>query len=1160
MNERLLLDRLDRLCRRIRFLLVVDGVGQTTAGILGGVVLSVAVDYMVVLPSVARLLLASAMGVTLVVALWRRVLRPMITPIERGEIAALLDRRFGELEDRLASAVGFLASPPPGSLLMVRRVVGQATEAAGRLPMESILRPRRSLLTASAAVILCLALTGLAWAAPWWLKTGARRYLMPFTPTEWPRRVHIEPITGDAKRPIGEWFEVRARVLRGQTPSLRVHVVTEGPGGLRDRHPMTYDTKADEYAHAFNAIQQGFDYWFEAGDDSTADRGGRFRVNVLPRPVVLQADIELYDPPYVTGSSSRRCVLEESPVTAVEGSKARLTVRISKTVARDPEGRPLVNLALPDGSNLFMDPIDASRRRFAAVFDVQRSGTLTVRVVDEDGFDNRGGTPYGLTVRQDELPHVVVVEPQAVVEATPSAAVGVSISADDDFGLRTLTLRAVVDRIGSDRPTVFDLTDRLRPSRVGGRCVAAVEWVWELDPMRLQAGDVVTYRASVTDNYDLSGRRHSPVESAEMRIKVISPDQFADRVREDLRVLNEAVRQVLSVQEAVRDQTEVLLGELERNRRLTDADGEASVLAASRQTQLAGRTSHLAGRFRQLVQRLQANRSPDTDVHQRSTEASKILSGLAAGPMVQAAENLQQAGQAKAPDHRYKALVAAKTLQQTVADRLRSLLAGMERSGDFQDIVRHTQYLLDQQQAQTESTHRLSQRTLGRRLEELPAPLIAELKQQARQQRHLAEEQLRLNQNMVRLAEALRTSDPTAAAALDDARTIAEVGRLQHRLSDAADAVADNRMAQAQDRQRAAEDLLHQMIAALERRRSQELETLNKQLHDAAEKVRAILDEQRALHDQTRQTAAGDASRREQLAQRQEGLSRSTGAVADEVGKLDRADRPARDLRRATGQMHRAAGHLRQGQADRAVSEQGEVLRQLQDALEELRKLRAQSEVEMAARTLLAVAEEIKKLRDEQQQINEQLDGLVRAASEGQDLSRADLRRLDKMAERERQVAAALEIVRGRLGDAPVYDWVMRRVGADMGRLAGRFDQRLVDGTSQAEARRILERLDHLRMGLEQRPPDTQDATFADGGGGGRGGGSGKTKAVPTAAELVVLRSMQSDLNRRTQELDLKIGQADRPSEAQLEQVRQLGRLQEQIRNLAEEVYRRAAQ
>ncbi|MBN1343241.1 MAG: hypothetical protein JXQ73_11210 [Phycisphaerae bacterium] len=1164
MRDPRLLTQLGALRRRIRWLLAVDGVALAAASGILAVLLATVVDYLVWLPAVIRLVVALILCAGWGLAVWLRVIRPMIARIELSEIASILDHRFADLEDRLTSAVLFMRATSKGrtSAAMVDRLLSEAEQATERVSLESVVRWRRPAIMLATAFVVIAGMAGVAVAAPWFIATGLQRYVRPFSATEWPREVLIEPLTGQAKRPAGGWFEARARLVRGQDPSRRVAVCTIWPRGQTDRHLMTYDSKTGAYFHVFKDLRQDFDYWFESGDDSTRDRHAPYPVRVFPRPAVLKAELTLTPPPYVTDAKPRTIVLRDTTISAVEGSRARLVLSTSKPLPKTEQRPSPVTLTLPDGAARDMTPLDEFAARFENTFEIRQSGTLTVRLVDENGFDNLGGTSYSLSVRADETPHVVIVEPQAVAEVTPRASVDVAISADDDFGISRLGVDGGVDPQPSSRPAAFDLTERMEIRRSGGRTIATVRWPWDLRSMALEPGDVVTYHATAHDNYTMQGRSHPPGKSPDMRLKIISPDQFAERVRDEILLLKNAVRQLLGTQELARDEVEAVKGEIDPTRGLDDRQRELLTASAGRQARLAGRTRFLGGRFDKLISRLKANRSQDEEMRQRAIEASQRLASVSSGAMTAAAGELQQAGQAKATPDQVKAMTGAGQRQQAAIEQLRSLLAGMDRWGDFQDVVHNVQQLLDQQERQTETTHQLAAKTLGRKPEELPTPLKAEITQQSRQQRSMAEDLTRLIENMDRLARSLRQSDAAAAGAMDDARGVAEGNQLSGKMKSAADKVAGNQMAQAQTDQRQVEDGLRQMLTRLEGRQMEQLAELSKRLQGAVEKVQALLQDQQKLLDETKKAAADDNAQREQLARRQRGLSRAAKAVADEVGKAERAAQPARGLRRAGSRMSRAGDDLAGGRKDEAAAQQTEAIRELTESLETLKKLRKEAEGEMAAKTLEAVAKEIKTLRDRQSDLNKQLDPIVEAQAGQGDLTRVDLRRLDKLAGGQRDVAKEAEKLRPRLRTAPVYDWVMERLGGDMNDLAGRYDRRLAEAKTKKLAESILQRLNDLVAGLEQEPPDdkSQHDPFADAGGGGPGGGATKTKPVPTVAELLVLKALQADVNRRTERADLDRQLADTVSEEQLEAIRKLGKDQQQIRQLAEKTVKGALQ
>jgi len=1160
MSDDRLLQKLNGLRMRVRLLLFADGVGVVLAAAMVAAFLAALIDYLLLLPAPARLLIALLVVGGLLVALRRYVMPAILADIDLDEIAGLLDSRFAESEDRLTSAIAFRRSSVLASLPMIRRVVEQADELVERIPTEAVVRIRRPMITVAIAAFLFSGMATIAWAVPGFVRTAFNRYVSPYGSAQWPRRVLIEPLTGDVKRPLGESFEARARIVRGMDASLRVYVWTELTGGQRRRLPMAYDPKAGEYLHSFTGLSEGFSYWFEAGDDVAPGSGEAFRVVVVPRPSVLEAVLEITDPPYVKGSEPRRMTLGDSPVSVVEGSSGRLTVRVNKAVGLDSAGRPRAGVTPPGMPTVCMASIGSAGDRFAAEFPIVTGGSLAVHLVDNDGFDNRGGMTYTLVVRSDELPRVVLVEPPPVVEVTPMATVHVLISVEDDFGITRLALQANVDGPADQPPAVFDLSDRLRPGRGLGRYSAEVGWAWELRRLSLKPGDGVSYQAIATDCFELNGRRHPSVRSTPMRLKVVSPEQLGDRIREEVMHLKGTLRDLLTGQESLLEQAEGIRREFDKTRGLPDPERRSLEQTAARQVQLAARSTHLSGRFRRLVDRIDANRLEMAELRARSLEAWRTLGSLAVGSMKQAGERLQHAIQSStSPMGQAESLGIAVDAQRSGVDDLRSLLAEMERWGDFQDIIRQVQHLLDQQERQTQSTHRLGQRTIGRQTESLPPPLHAELKDHEKQQRRLAEDVVRLRENLGRMVRTIGPTDPKAGEALDGARRVAEALEPDRRMTAAAVSIAANRMAEAQSEQRAAEEGIRQVLAALERREADHLENLDRQLRGVVERVQGMMGDQQRLSEETLRLKGGSTEelKRRELVERQRGLARSAWAVADELAGVARADGPTRGLRRAGTRMNQAADQLAEGKPDLATSEQDRAMQDMKDVLEHLQKLAAEAGAERAAKSLEAIRDEMKKLRDVQADLNGRLGELVRASSNGQDLSRAEWRRVDRLADQQREVGAGWEKLRARVEAAPVYDWVMRQVGEDIKTLAHRYDQRLLDARSTEMAGDVLEHMTQLVNGLAQELPDIEESPFAEQGGSGQGSPTGKTKSVPTAAELTVLKAMQMMVNRRTRDLDLVGDLRGRNSEAYLEELRQLGNRQEQVRALAEEISRR---
>ena len=125
-----------------------------------------------------------------------------------------------------------------------------------------------------------------------------------------------------------------------------------------------------------------------------------------------------------------------------------------------------------------------------------------------------------------------------------------------------------------------------------------------------------------------------------------------------------------------------------------------------------------------------------------------------------------------------------------------------------------------------------------------------------------------------------------------------------------------------------------------------------------------------------------------------------------------------------------------------------------------------------------------------------------------------------------------------------------------------RLAEAQLDADLQQVQQRSIALLDQLIDAIKQAEAFA-DEQFAEGAGGGSGGGTGQTdqpqNPVPTVAELIVLKNMQQDILHRTQELARRMD-PNQPTEAQLQQSRQLGAEQQQLKELTIELTIKAQQ
>ena len=1151
MNVSPVIVRLQHLRATIRHRLVAYGVCAVLAGGMASFLGIVALDWLLKLPSLLRVATAVGFFVGFIYAVMHWVVRPLRASLDLGQVAASLEKHFTILQDRLSSTVNFLESDQAASSEMMQKVVTNTEQVIENLPLESSLTIKPLVARGMLLVLGVSALSAIMMVSPNWLPTGIYRYVYPWGEIEWPRTVEIRPLTLNQKVGVGESLTLRMAVHRGLSDTLRAVVCLRDAEGDVVRRTMKRDRSGTFHA-TIDAVTADLVYWFEAGDDSTA--GHPSAVRVVRRPQVIDAVTEVFPPSYARGRSSWVVDLAEGPVKAPLGGSVRVTIRSTKPIVFDSE-QVTVGLRLRSGELLPLTAVGDDASVLTVSFPVEHDLIFRVELIDEDHFENRGAAEYSVLAVPDGPPQVMVREPTAVVDVTPSGVVPLSIQVEDDFGISSLELN--VERLGHDSQSI-SLTDRLERSQEANAVVAVARYAWSMESLAPTPGDTLIYHAVATDNFLSDTVTGQIGRSSPMQIHIISMLEFDSRVLGDLARIETQVRKALLEQTHLFDRTRDLAAEEGESEADTDSQQQLGTVAG-RQSRLIRRVRELAGRFSQIVDRMKQNQAGDLQSRQRIEALGGTLRETAVDPMTAAARLLRDAHDQRGPGARRKQLRQAGDQEQRAIGKLRGVLDAMSKWGSFQELVAKTHDLLDRQETLRSETAHIGKATLGQAAETLTASQKAVLRRTVRQQEQLASDVRRLRKFMKQLRETINASDQAGADAIEAAERAANAAGVERHMTDAASAIEANRTAAATLAQKHASDALRRMVQSLRERDDRALEELRKQLDSAEAQIAAIIEHQEALQDAAHESIllASEDEIFVSLAREQRTLARNTSLLAEELGSVNRASVVVGPLQAAAKPMYTAEHQLRELKGVEAALAQGEALALLYDAYDRLSELSEQAAEESFRRTLEQIRENLETIYAAQLAINQEV-GPLKAAIEARGrVTRVEARLATKLARAQDEVRSTLEAQLPDFADVAVYRWALQRVRDWMEQSQEQFRERRVDD----QLVRITERITHEILKLLDAIVATQalpmDTAFVEGGGGSGEGQDAPTRAIPTVAELLVLKAMQENINQRTDQLRASFD-PDQADERTLRELEIVGEDQESVQSLTEKVMERA--
>jgi len=1156
MDQPRIIARLHALRTTVRRRLVLYGFIAVLGGGIASLLTIVTLDWLLWFPAALRIVVVVLFLAGFLGATWYWIVKPLRAPLSLEQIAVRLEQRFLQLQDRLSSTVDFVQRGETNSSEMTRRVVTDTDDLVRDLPLESALS-LRPLVLRGIGLAIGGALMGLIlFASPQWLGAGVARYTDPLGPTQWPRTVSIVPLTGAVTAAVGESVTVRMKIERGYRESLRSLVHLRDGEGRTMALAMQRDADGT-FSATIDAVTADLSYWFEAGDDSTEGRSTPIRV--VRRPAVVQAIATVEPPPYARDRGVRVHDLADGPVKAPIGGAVTINVQAGKSIVVDgTDGR--VGLATETGEviPLHVDPND--HHKLSARFEVSTDVSFRIALLDEDGFTNRGAVRHAVLAIADAAPSVMVIEPKAVVELTPKGTVLLRARVADDFGIVDARLSAQRSP-GGGEAHVAPLFGYLAVRAADDQVEATVEYLWDIEFLSASPGDVVDYAVEAEDNRRLGEGEGQVGRSAPLRIKIISEAEFHGRLRHDLVQIEGLVRQALLDATDVLDRTTAAARAASPQEGRSESEREAVAALAARQARLVRRVADLGGRADEIVQRMDRNRVGNDEIGSLVASLRDVLRQTAAGPLTAAYGALGRAERLAELSERRRALEEAVVQEQAAVDRLRGLIRSLSVSSAFESLVSRTRDLFDRQNALHTRTIKLGEATLGKPRDALSADEAAALKREHRQQEELSADVEDLISRMSQLAAASDRKDPSAAEAVEDALRIARADDLPRKMRAAAAAIESNRTAAATMDQKSAAQVISRMIAALRERDRRKLELLRKDVRRAEDHVAELLEQQQSLLRATQEASAVavDEAAFALFEEAQQRLKRNATLLADELDELEGAASAGRSVRDAAGPMGRAEDRLREKQALAAIVAQTEAISLLQEALLQLKRLADEAAEEALRRTLDQIRMDLEAALAAQRTVNDGIAGLKTAIQTAGRIGRAEARDASMLAGRQQEVSAMVDQLLPELRKVVVYEWALQRVAAWMSSVRARLDERKIDEELIVTAGRIVRELEKLVGALVETQRLPIDAEFSDSesGGGDAAAQSVQYKALPTVAELLVLKAMQVDINERTKSLAESVDLA-RAGEADLRNLAMLGEDQVEVRRLTQLVISRA--
>ncbi|MEM7682680.1 MAG: hypothetical protein AAF288_12045 [Planctomycetota bacterium] len=919
-------------------------------------------------------------------------------------------------------------------------------------------------------------------------------------------------------------------------------------------------------------------YTLSAGDHTLESA----RAPIAARPSVASITVDFTPPAYAAGLvETRTAELDPTPgaraaASALAGSQALVTVTWNKPLPAGDTAPWLGESVLPDAAivehalHTRASPPAASTSDntpqatgLTIRFPLQEAALIDLLPADAYGLRPVEPTTFQLRPLPDQPPRVSLQQPAGDESVLATARIDLRAAASDDVAVEALTLdlrrgdtaaAASPDAIEQAQPLDAASFDRPGPARS-----LPLQAPLELADLGIQPGQTLYLTAVAADVYrDARGDPRAPVRSDTRRLTVVEPQTLVDElllglggVRRDAQRLeaDQRAAEQLEPEPSQREQARIGRGvesiqsalravdqRIDRNR-LQDPDLQDLLKEASTSAQQASdagdRAEQALARAQQAAQQAaEQERDADQalqDAQQTAQQASEQSQNEAVAPgsvsaqdraqadarVEAAAERLLEAREqaALAQAEVQPALDQARQAQAEAAAALRKLAATLDAGGEIRAVRREAQELKRQQDALAEQARALLPRTAGRSPESLAPEDRQALQDLQDQQQALADDAGELLDRMRTAAEvAARQGDSPDDQAL--AQTLAEAADtgqrqgLEPTMRDAAEAAQRNALSQAAAQQARAGQTLDDMLEQLDLLEERKRQALQRRLAELAQRVDGLIAAQRQQLEATRAAAPDVAP---QQAVDQSALRRRTIVVQTQAqSEPDTAD-AAQWLGQAVLAQGQAVTTLRAADATAAASAQAAALQALEIAKANLDDQSDQADEQQTQQERAQLRQAYLELADTQAGLIAQTAPLAEAGR----LTRPQAAEAVKLSAEQSKLQQAAAELGQQVQDTLVFKESHARIDRLARAAADRLGQRAADAAVLRDQARVETLLRAMAEALG--PPRNNDPWERPPGEGG-GGGGGPPPLVPSAAEVKLLQSMQSDLLERTRD------------------------------------------
>ena len=829
---------------------------------------------------------------------------------------------------------------------------------------------------------------------------------------------------------------------------------------------MTRDDTEIAYRFTFKNVTQSMEYYIAVKEEQSE----RFHITVTRAPILSRFQLKLNYPKYTQLSPQ---VLEENlgDVTTLIGTMVHFEGDGNQPIASArlvfEESNP-VKLTVSEGT------------RLSGSFIVQRSEKYHIELIDINSISNSQPIAYTIHAIEDAEPQIEIVAPGKDIVLDDLMIVSLQLDAKDDYGVQNIQL---VYRVESTDDDVVVPLKTWNPTDTP----VFIEFPWDIDPIGLYPGDIISYHAEAIDADNVSGPNIGKSNIYSIRFPTLA--ELYDAVESE----QEAEMQGLeALYDAQADQTAIideLLDKIRKSQELTLKDEKLMERVLKNQKEIEKTAKDLFEEMKQTTEQMEKQQLFDMQTVEKFQELQELMDQALSEEHKELLRKLAEALEMQELSEQEQKLMEANFNQERFLqqlDRLKDLYKQMIIQQKLEAAVNQTKELAERQERLMEQLEDLADQA-SQNSQSNPQDIDQRLKGLAKQEERITEEMNNLHQALDELGEEMSELENLRRVA-DEIKRLNQFARdvrIAQDLRSATQQMRGNQMQDAMESGAAAQQGLTELhqgldnaLEFMEGGNAEETltairEAVRSGLYLSRTHEEAIEGTDEILQSGHGQYLPGEVKQLQGLAASELGLAAGLNLLADRLWELGTNQmqidpKTVWRLNAAADAFERSARALEDRKPNLAVPIQKQGLADLNQAVADLLEAMDQMNQQMGETGMQNMLEQLEQLAQSQgqlnemaQQLNQQMRRQGRTPSNEQMLQRMAYEQ-QMIREATERVADMMERLSEVLGDLNTVSEEMREVEGELQR--GNLNQQVLN-----KQREILTRLLESSKSLQKR-------------------------------------------------------------------------------------------